>query len=136
MKETTGRWTHLAVVYDPRCSGVGDAMVCTGPNGDPLAATTFYIDGVPYIGTGISEQHGPSGDNTYPNPMVWKNNLRDNDNVQCTIGCHPGRGGQAFFDGLIDEVRVFDRALTALEVLETEAQHSWCARAGRGPNYH
>ena len=54
MKETTGRWTHLAVVYDPRCSGVGDAMVCTGPNGDPLAATTFYIDGVPFQGLGVS----------------------------------------------------------------------------------
>ena len=71
-----------------------------------------------------------------PDPMVWTNRLRENSNVQATIGCHPGRGGTAFFDGLIDEVRIFDRALTAVEVLETEAQHSWCARTGRGAGYH
>ena len=134
------RWTHLAVVYDPVCdTATGDDMVCTGPGGDITAATTLYVDGVPFVGTGLSRQHGPDGpdgDGTMPDPMVWQNLLRDNDAVVCTIGCHPGNGGQAFFDGLIDEVRIFDRALSAVEVLETEAQHSWCARSDRGANYH
>ena len=59
--------------------------------------------------------------------------------VTCEIGCRiRGDGVTAldFFDGLIDEVRIFDRALSAVEVLETEAQHSWCARGDRGANYH
>ena len=131
------RWTHLAVVYDPVCdSAVGADMRCTGPAGDPTAATILYVDGVAFRGNSLSRQHGPDGDGTMLEPMVWKNHLRDSDSVTCTIGCHPGRGGQAFFDGLIDEVRVFDRALSPLEVLETEAQHSWCTRADRGNNYH
>ena len=134
---TPNRWTHLAVVFDPRCDRAqGNAMSCTGPNGRIEEQTLLYVDGVAYSGTGLSRQHGPNGDGTMPDPMVWRNHLRDNGNVQCTIGCHPGHGGQAFFDGLIDEVRIFDRALTAMEVREREAQHSWCARAGRGPNYH
>ena len=125
-------------MYDPVCdSAVGPDMVCTGPGGDPTAATTLYVDGVAYMGDGLSRQHGPDGtDHTMPDPMVWRNHLRDSDSVTCTIGCHPGHGGQAFFDGLIDELRIFDRALTPLEVLETEAQHSWCARGDRGSNYH
>ena len=37
---------------------------------------------------------------------------------------------------MIDEVRIFDRALTHQEILGTEAQHSWCARGALGQNYH
>eukprot|EP01045_Picozoa_sp_COSAG04_P006600 COSAG04_NODE_327_length_16667_cov_12.707991_10_plen_487_part_00 len=143
------RWTHLAMVFNPQCGpGAPADQVCAA---DPTRQTILYVDGRPYYGTGLSRQHSAAApmrepcasdppprwcQNDQPDPMVWKNRLRESDNVVCTIGCHPGNGGQAFFDGLIDEVRIFDRALSHQEILGTEAQHSWCARGARGQNYH
>ena len=99
------------MVYNPQCGpGAPDQQVCTA---DPTRQTILYVDGRPYYGTGLSRQHSaaapmrepcasatPPGwcHNDQPDPMVWTNRLRENDNVVCTIGCHPGNGGQAFFD--------------------------------------
>ena len=112
---TPNRWTSLVMVYDPAQG--------------PLNQLTLYVDGVPFVGTGISSQHPETG------PRVWASRFTGR-NSTCTIGCHPGHGGQAFFDGLIDEVRIFNRALSPDEVLVNEATHAWCMRAGRSQNYH
>ena len=108
------RWTSLVLVYDPARG--------------PVEQLTLFVDGVPFVGSGVSTQHG--GD-----PRVWASRFPGT-NQTCTIGCHPGHGGQAFFDGLIDEVRIFNRALSEREVLVNEATHAWCLRAGRSAGYH
>ena len=49
----------------------------------------------------------------------------------CTIGCHGS--GRSFFDGLIDEVRIFNGALAGHAVLQDYA-HAWCTESQSG-NY-
>ena len=88
-------WTHLAAVYDPRK--------------DPLRQLVLYVNGVPHFG-------GAS--------VIWENMLDDGGGF-CSVGCHPVGGGQAFFDGLLDELRIYDGALSTGAV-RNDFAHMWC----------
>lgn len=124
-------WTHLAVVLDP-----------TQP---PATQLKLYVNGAGYTGldghglsAGVSNKCNPSAGragNDWCAPRSWENHLFSGSNAagavsvsdgstsSCAIGGHPTMG--SFFDGLIDEVRIFDQALTAGDVAQ-EAAHYWC----------
>lgn len=118
-------WTHLAAVFDP-----------TEP---PESILKLYVDGVPYTGldghgesAGVSNKCGTGGrdGDEWCLPRRWENQLQGatgsgstGATSSCAIGGHPSMG--AYFDGLIDEVRIFDHALTAGDVAQ-EATHYWC----------
>lgn len=93
-------WTQLTVVFDPSLGQVNQLIL--------------YVDGVPSLGDGVGSG-GWSG--------VWANRLHTSHTSSCAIGGHPSMS--AYFDGLIDEVRIFDHGLSAGAV-SNEAGHFWC----------
>jgi hypothetical protein len=102
-----GVWTHLTLVYDDRQ--------------DALRQLVLYVDGVPHFGSGQE---------------IWENMLFQGGGY-CTVGCHPAAGadglpGQAFFDGLMDELRIYDGALN-VHAVRNDFQHKWCMQSPPPP---
>ena len=81
-----GEWQHVAVVY----SSQSDAN-------DPV----FYVNGIPKP---TIEDQAPSGDQ------------RDDSAWEAVIGAYGASDTNGLFDGLIDDIRVYNRALTAAEI--------------------
>ena len=94
-------WTQLTAVFDPSRDETGQLLL--------------YVDGVVFGGDGMNN-HGKG-------PFKWTNGLQRSSTSSCTIGGHPSMA--AYFDGMIDEVRIFDHALSAGAVSE-ESVHYWC----------
>ncbi len=84
---TIGAWTHVAITYDSTSVNSG---IHTG-------IKSLYINGA--ATTDINRDYQPNGTNP------------------TTIGAGGGTGASFHFDGDIDEVRVYDRALTGPEIL-------------------
>ena len=127
---TVNTWTHLAVVHDP--------------SEPPPTQLKLYVDGVGFTGldghgekAGVSNKCNDAGRSgpEWCDPRPWANQLAtgctgncnghnsNGDTSSCAIGGHPTMG--AYFDGLIDEVRIFDHALTEGDIAQ-EAVHYWC----------
>ena len=141
-----GTWQHLALVHNPAAEPARnlilyvDGQEYTGIDGRGLQA------GIARGGTNkctadasVTDPSGP-----FCEPRSWSNGLRvgptcgtemanggtECQTASCSIGGHPSFEGWAnahgmYFDGLIDEVRIFDHALTPGEVSQ-EAVHYWC----------
>ena len=117
-----GQWTHLALAYD-------DSQV-----ENPTEQAVLYVDAAKFHGDAIGH-YGPAHNPPWepyttdadgnPTEMVWSNRLEVGNTpaATCTIGCHGS--GRSFFDGLIDEVRVYKGALGPHAVRQ-DYQHSWC----------
>jgi hypothetical protein len=93
----------LSGVFSAALSGSdrSSACVCTG-------------DATGYNGNGAPTTNGQE--------TVWPNRLfHANPPATCNIGCH--NSGRSFFDGLIDEVRIFSGALEPHAILQV-ACHS------------
>ena len=129
------QWTQLTAVFDPSLSN--------DPEDPDDAQLKLYVDGQVYVGdangVGVSNKCNsgspPRTGAQWCEPRAWINGLLDTcsksredrscpgPQPSCSIGGHPSM--QAYFDGLIDEVRIFDHALTPGEVAQ-EAVHYWC----------
>jgi hypothetical protein len=87
-----GRWSHVVGTYDA-LSGRWILYL----NGWEVAAKDLEDD----------------------NPLLSKDaSTRDSWDVTTSIGSYRYYGGGDYFDGLIDEVAMYDRALTAQEILD------------------
>lgn len=85
----TGDWVHVAITYDQSATG---------------SEISYYING--------------ALDSTDPHTL-GAGAMDNNASVPVAIGNIPtAAGGERPFDGLIDEVRVYDRALSATEIQE------------------
>ncbi|MEM7626058.1 MAG: cadherin-like domain-containing protein [Planctomycetota bacterium] len=84
-----GAWHHLAVTVD-------------------AGGNRLFIDGVELTGAAVTHSAG-SAANT-----IFLDDLAGHDDFQ--IGAYAGPGGE--FNGLIDDVRIYDRALSASDVSE------------------
>ena len=88
-----GQWHHIAVVLDS--------------DGSPIVSDIkLYVDGILQSTEFLSSQ----------SPSLAINTIA-NDNYDVTIGIHP-ENYTAYFNGLIDEPKVYGRALSAIEILE------------------
>jgi Concanavalin A-like lectin/glucanases superfamily len=94
------QWTHVAMTYD------------TGPSPD---AVTLYINGAP---AAVTYTTSGSGD---PNSIAGSWDLAAIGNC-VYAGC-----SGAYFDGAIDDVRTYDRALSAQEISQI---YQWGATGG------
>ena len=116
-RPVTNRWVHLAGVYD-------DSL----PAEDSLI---LYVDGIPY------RQSAENSRNNLP-PVVAPMMMRGG-TAYAILGCHwhagnnggvaagelGGNGIGHFFDGILDEVRIFDDALSQAQIHE-ENIHDHC----------
>lgn len=94
------------------------ARACTQ---DALRQLVLYVNGVPHFGEGT---------------QIWHNMLTMGGGT-CSVGCHPAAGadglpGQAFFDGNIDELRIYNGALN-LAAIRNDYQHLWCSHSPPPP---
>ena len=111
------QWQHLVLVYD-------DTQTA-----DPTQQAVLYVDGERFTGD-AKGYDGAGRPGTAGNQMVWPNRLNNGDPpATCNIGCHGS--GRSFFDGLIDEVRIFSGALEPHAVLQDYA-HAWCSESMTG----
>jgi len=101
-------WVHVGGVYDTR-SGVA-----------------LYINGEPAGSVKVDGQFEPAG--TTP-LLIGKNRYKANPTRQV----HPGRYYPVgnYFDGVIDELKLFDRALTGQQITSSFAKHRPQDRAAK-----
>jgi hypothetical protein len=89
-----GRWHHIAVVLDS--DGTPD-----------VSEVLLYVDGAKEV---LDFSSPAAIDTGSANGGMTSNDVR--------IGAWYRAGSEMFFDGLIDEVRIYDRALSAYEIAE------------------
>ncbi len=82
-----GEWTHVAVSWDGTVGNANNVRI--------------YINGV---------------ESTYQITDAGSGSLESDASNNFTIGARTNTGGERYFDGFMDEVRVYNRVLTASEV--------------------
>jgi len=118
--QTNGYGMEFAQISDEYTAKVGGAVyledqgwVATSPLA-PVSVDTWYFAAIVYDGETISNYVRSEGQEAFTSSISCSGNIIASSN-NLNIGRDPSNTGR-YFDGVIDEVRIFDRAITSDEI--------------------